>query len=276
VAADLTHGAADQGAGEPAPAAPQQPYAAPRKRYGARFILVYAALGLILAGAVAALIVLVVRPGHHTAAAWSSWKPSGSDPQTMSKEIADHIARQYRISTKGGQLVGIVASKPSVQSVPIWRIAMRSAPGDNSNIAIFDTSKSEMYILCGLGRQCAISKGKASTERGRVLRRESLELALYTFKYVPGVDSIIAFLPPAPGTNPQYTVFLRKADLKKELSQPLSKTLTRAQAPTPVQPDPTETPVIDRLTLPSMFKYSLTQSQEGSAILVLDPLALNG
>ena len=83
-------------------------------------------------------------------------------------------------------------------------------------------------------------------------------------------------LTPAPGSNPQYTIFLRKADLKKQLSQPLSKTLTRAKAPTPVQSDAIETPVIDRLTLPSMFKYSLTQSQEGSAILVLDPLALNG
>ena len=34
--------------------------------------------------------------------------------------------------------------------------------------------------------------------------------------------------------------------------------------------------MIDRLTLPSLFQYSLTQSQDGSAILVLDPLALNG
>jgi hypothetical protein len=249
---------------------------AARKRYGVRFVLVYAALAGVLVAAAAGFVLLVAKPGHPAAKAWSVWKPTSADPEAMTKEIADHVSHEYRISSKGGQLVGIVASKPAVQDVQIKAIAVRSAPGDNSNIAILGADKSEMFILCGLGRQCAISKGKASTARGRVLRRESLELALYTFKYVPGVESIIAFLPPAPGSDPEYTIFLRKADLKKQLSQPLSKTLTGAKTPTPVQSDPIETPVIDRLTLPSMFKYSLTQSQEGSAILVLDPLALNG
>jgi hypothetical protein len=108
------------------------------------------------------------------------------------------------------------------------------------------------------------------------VRREALELALYTFKYVPGIDSIVAFLPPRPGATPQYTVFLRKAALSKELQRPLKATLSLPKPPTPTQADPQETPTIDRLTLPSLFQYSLTQSQEGSAILVLDPLALNG
>jgi hypothetical protein len=240
-----------------------------------RFLFVYGALGLVLVAAIAGLVLLVGKPGHHGSSAWSTWKPSTADAQSMEKEIADHVSRQYRLKQNGGQLVGVVTSKPAVQDVQIKAIAVRTSPGSNSNISILGADKSEMFILCGLGRQCAIAKGKPSTMRGRVLRREALELALYTFKYVPGVDSIIAFLPPAPGSNPQYTVFLRKSDFKKQLSQPLTTTLA-AKAPTATQADPTESPLIDRLTLPSMYKYSLTQSQDGSAILVLDPLALNG
>jgi hypothetical protein len=265
MAADLT----------PAPAPPPRAFG-PRQHYRTRFVAVYGALGLVVAAAIAGLVILVARPGHHASAAWSSWRPQKADSETMVKEIADFVGKEYRLTKNGGQLVGVVASKPAVQNIEIKAIAVRSAPGSNSNISIIGADKTEMFILCGLGSRCSITKGKPTTARGRVLRRESLELALYTFKYVPGVDSIVAFLPPKPGADPTYTLFLRKSDLKKELKQPLHRTLTRISAPTPTTSDPRETPVIDRLTLPSLFQYSLTQSQDGSAILILDPLALNG
>jgi hypothetical protein len=263
-----------QPAGSTPSAVPQ--YRPPRKRYQARFLAVYFALGVVLAAAVAGLVLLVARPGHHAAQIWSTWKPTSSDPEAMVKEIADHVGKEYRLTKGGGQLVGVVASKPAVQNIEIKAIAVRSAPGSNSNISILGADKTEMFILCGLGSRCSISKGKPTTARGRVLRRESLELALYTFKYVPGIESIVAFLPPKPGSDPTYTLFLRKSDLRKELKRPLHQTLPRLSAPTPTTTDPRETPVIDRLTLPSLFQYSLTQSQDGSAILILDPLALNG
>jgi hypothetical protein len=274
LAADVSQPAGSTPTSEATPSGPA--YRPPRKRYEARFLAVYGVLGVVLAGAVAGLVLLVARPGHHTAAAWSAWRPQNGDAESMVKEIADHVSKEYRLTKGGGQLVGVVASKPAVQNIEIKAIAVRSAPGSNSNISILGAEKTEMFILCGLGSQCSISKGKPTTARGRVLRRESLELALYTFKYVPGIDSIVAFLPPKPGSNPTYTLFLRKSDLSKELKLPLHKTLLRLAAPTPTSTDPRETPVIDRLTLPSLFQYSLTQSQDGSAILVLDPLALNG
>ena len=269
MAADVTQPAESSGSAAPA-------YQPPRKRYEARFLAVYGALGLVLAAAIAGLVILVARPGHHAPATWSTWKPQKADAASMIKEIADFVGKEYRLKKGGGQLVGVVASKPAVQNIDIKAIAVRTAPGSNSNISILGADKTEMFILCGLGSQCSISKGKATTARGRVLRRESLELALYTFKYVPGVESVVAFLPPKPGSNPTYTLFLRKSDLSNELKLPLHRTLTRLTAPTPTTTDPKETPVIDRLTLPSLFQYSLTQSQDGSAILVLDPLALNG
>ena len=63
---------------------------------------------------------------------------------------------------------------------------------------MIDTEKTRLYILCGLGKNCSIEGGKASQTRGRLVRREALEAALYTFKFVPSVDSVLAFMPPAP------------------------------------------------------------------------------
>ena len=71
-----------------------------------------------------------------------------------------------------------------------------------------------MYSLCGLGTSCSIATGKASVERGELVRREILELALYTFKYVGGVKNVIAFMPPRPGDSPKYVVYLQKSDVE--------------------------------------------------------------
>ncbi len=271
MAADLTQPVSTPA--EPPPSPSRLP--GRRRNYRLRFVVVYSVLAAVLGVALAGFVLLVARPGHHSSATWSVWKPAVGDPDTVVKEIADHVSHEYRLPS-GGQLVGVVAGPPAVQSIQIKAIAVRSAPGSNSNISILPTENSEMYILCGLGQRCSIASGKPTQARGRVLRRETLELALYTFKFVPRIDSIIAFLPPRPGANPEFTVFLRKADLSRELKRPLRVTLPRAKAPTPAEADVAEVQTIDRLTLPSMFRYSLTQSQEGSAILVLDPLALGG
>ena len=55
-----------------------------------------------------------------------------------------------------------------------------------------------VYNLCGLGTSCAIAAGTPSLAGELLLRREALELALYTFRYIHGVDSVVAILPPVP------------------------------------------------------------------------------
>ena len=40
--------------------------------------------------------------------------------------------------------------------------------------------------------------GKPSQERLKVLHREALELALYTFRYLPDVEGVVTLLPPPP------------------------------------------------------------------------------
>ncbi len=45
---------------------------------------------------------------------------------------------------------------------------------------------------------CSIKEGKPSNERGLLVTREALELALYTFRYVSGVERVIVTMPPPP------------------------------------------------------------------------------
>ena len=245
------------------------------KRYELRFIAIYAALGLVLVAVTAGLIVLASRPGPPKAQAWSTWQPAPGSTKTMTQEIADHVASEYRLSAGGGQLVTVVPSVPAVtsgtQKIAIKAIAIRKTANSNNGIQILDSSKSELYTLCGLGAGCSIATGTPSTTRGRLVRREALEVALYTFKFVPSVNSVIAFMPPPPGATATSVVFLQKGNMTQALDLPLHSTLPLRTPPLPTQSDNAESATIDQLT--PTFNYSLTALPTGGAAIVLDPPA---
>jgi hypothetical protein len=245
------------------------------KRYTYRFALAYTTLGIILAAALTGLIVLVISPGHHAPPPWSTWKPPSGSSQKVAAAIADHVARRYRMSETGGQLVAAIASPPQVTSgthtIAIKAVAVRKAPQSNTGIAIYDTDKTTNYTLCGLGAHCSIASGKAVLTRGLLVRREALEIALYTFKFAPDVNSMAAFMPPRSGQTSSSILYLRKDDLKNQLHQPFQETLPLDTPPLPTATDTVERSTIDKLTLPHMFTYKLTALQTGGAALVLDP-----
>jgi hypothetical protein len=127
-------------------------------------------------------------------------------------------------------------------------------------------------VLCGLGESCAIAHGDPSEARHMLLRRQALELALYTFKYVDGVDSVTVFLPPPPGQDAQASaVFLQRGDVKSQLSKPLSKTLAPG-APSVGQIPANELQSLNGITGSNLYNYQYTQAQDLSAVLVLDPI----
>jgi hypothetical protein len=246
-----------------------------QKRYQGHFLVVYSVLGAILLGAAAAFVVLVIKPGHKAPAAWSTWRPPAGSVAKMTSEIANHVSHEYKLNSKGAQLVAVVPSKPTVTSgttnISIKAIAIRKAPQSNAGIEVLNSNKSEMYTFCGLGDHCSIASGTPSSERGRLVRREALEVALYTFKFVPSVDSVIAFMPPAPGASTSSLLFLRKENYAPQLHEPLGQTLRLKAPPLPTQADNLEAGTIDQLTLSSIFSYELTALQTGGAALVLDP-----
>lgn len=272
MAADVTsaEGAPALPAGDPPAApAPLSPTARPHR---VRFLVIYGLLGLALGAAIAGIVIFAGRsisPGP----TWSSWKPSGGG-QGAAKQIAAHVSKAYRLPS-GKQLVDVIAKAPSVspanQQIPIHYVVVRGAKGAEDKIVPVSSTDSVMYSLCGLGTSCSIAAGKPSVERGTLVRRQILELALYTFKYVDGMKSVIAFMPPTPGSQPQYVVYIEKSDVEANLKTPLLQTLS-PKVPLPSAINRREQQTIDAVTETRVYKFSLSQAQQGDAILVLDPL----
>jgi hypothetical protein len=248
-----------------APASGSQPHRS-------RFLVVYGLLGLALAAGIVGLVVYAGRsisPGP----AWSSWKPSGGG-LGAAKQIAEHVSPGYRLPD-GNQLVDVIAKGPAVssagQNIPIPFIALRGPKGKVDQVMQVNNGNTFTFSLCGLGQACSIATGKPSVARATLVRREILELALYTFKYVKGVKQIVAFMPPPAGTQPSYVVYLQKTDLAAQLKRPLTRTLT-PKVPLPAKITPGEQLRIDGLTQPRIYKFGISQTQQGDAVLVLAPL----
>jgi hypothetical protein len=272
VASDLTH---TEAATPLAPATTTAPPPSPAlgTAHRGRFIVIYGLLGAVLVAAIAGVAVYATR-SISPPAAWSSWKPSGGG-QGAAKEIAEHVSQAYRLPD-GNQLVDVFAKAPSVspsssQVIPIHWVVVRGGKGAANQQSEVTSANSIMYSLCGLGASCAIASGKPSVERGTLVRREILELALYTFKYVGGINHVIAFMPPQPGQQPKYVVYLRKSDLAEKLKLPLQQTLAK-KVPLPKTITARETRTIDATTEPRVFSFSLSQTQDGQAVFVFDPL----
>ena len=252
--------------------------------YRRRFAFIYLALALIAGVGLGALIVLVSRPDSAPEPVWSAWVPNGSETARV-RQIADHVAKGYR-NPEGEQLVVALAGPPTVTAgggetttspIPIRAIAVRpdtsTGQAEEDDIEIHDASNSMQFSLCGLGEGCSID-GQPSQARHTLLRREALELALYTFKYVDGVDSVTVFLPPPPGgESPATAVFLRRGDVKGELAKPLRRTFSPGAPPLGEIPAG-ELQTLNRITLPRLYNFEYTQAQDLSAVLVLDPVVL--
>jgi hypothetical protein len=259
------------------PAAPtQEPQAQPPRRnrlYRRRFVVAYLVLAAAL-GATAAGVVLALSGSLTGGTAWSTWRPTESG-NTGAKQIAAHVSKQYHLPS-GEQLVDVFAKPPSVspadQQIPIHYLAVRGKKANGDTVIPINKDDTVQYSLCGLGDSCAIAAGKPSVQRGTLVRREILELALYTFKYVGGIKNVIAFMPPTPGSSPKYVVLLQRDDLRDWLSRPLARTLS-PRTPLPSTISRTEQQTIDATTESRVYQFSLSQAQNGDAVLVLAPIA---
>jgi hypothetical protein len=236
--------------------------------HAARFQFLLGALLAVGALAIAGLISAVGQTGvgrDGGLASWSPWKPS-ADGLEGAQEIADHVGPQYRLST-GDQLVLVTGGPLEVADLPM-RIAMRD---ENGGVSIVD-GDGVLYRLCGLGPKCSIAKGTPSKSRHLLLRREALELALYSFRYLKGVDQVVVFMPPPPGADPDQALFFRRGDVKGPLDAPLRATL---EAPAPTVRNVAkarDAPLVNRITTRGLFNFSLTQgNQDANIFLVLEP-----
>jgi hypothetical protein len=253
-----------------------------------RFLAVTATLLGVAIGAVGIALAIVLTSGDPgPAPAWSTWSPPDNG-LAGERDIANEVAPFYRASP-ATQLVIVTVQNVSSTSTGGNQIAFRD-PTTGSLSAL--SGNSAVYNLCGLGPNCAISTGTASQARLLLLRREALELALYTFRYVGNVDNVVAILPPgrtlaaatltpkppSPGKTQTATplnvaiVFQRQA-LRHFTDRPVRLTLPEPLPPTVAQmPNAPEAELVSVITGQALFRQQVVQAQDGSNVIVLDPL----
>jgi hypothetical protein len=158
------------------------------------------------------------------------------------------------------------------------------------------SGKTIAFNMCGTGgKACAIGVGQPSTDRLLLLRREALELALYTFKYISGVQNVVAILPPGhteqtssltskpPASNTKTTskpvdiaVLFIRDELKPLLTRPLTDTFPEQFPPSVPElsqwHNTEEAGLVDQITAHGLFSERLVQAQDGSNLIVLNPL----
>jgi hypothetical protein len=256
--------------------------------YRFRFVLFYFGLAIVAGSAVGAFVVVLSRPHAKPPPPWSTFVPSGSDDARV-KQIASHVGREYKLPS-GERLVAVLSGHPTqtvltsestAAQVSVAAVAVRpdtsAGTHEEGDIRLVRGADTILYTLCGLGTNCTIAKGKPSTQRHALLRREAIELALYTFKYVPETKAVVAFLPPPPGVsssgqpNSATSVFLDRKALREQLSHPLPRTLA-PETPTIGRMSKHELSTVNQLTLKRLYSIQYTSAPDLSPILVLSPL----
>jgi hypothetical protein len=234
-----------------------------------QFRLAYGVLALAFWLSVAGFVLLLARPNHSKPMVWSSWKPSTQGLEGA-HQIALRIAPKYK-AANGSELVAVQEHGPQVQGLRLEAIGVRKLNQSGQidpYIGLFHADKTLIYAFCGLQTNCGI-QGDSSAEQQRLLRREALELSLYAFRYLKGVDQVVSLVDSTKDGG-MSAVFLRKADLEPELKHPLHDTLPLKTPPAVGTKDSRESAVIDALTLPNTFPGHFESLPDGDAILVLD------
>jgi hypothetical protein len=200
-----------------------------------------------------------------TATTWSFFKPSADSEALRIRQIARFVGDRYQ-TNDGQQLARVLGGPPAVQDAPVTNFMIRDA-GKQEAIG---ADKAIMYILCGAGEECALPAEAASTAHDRLIRREALELALYTMRY-NDVDPVAVLLPPDPQGNPGNAVLFRRDDLESLLDKPLSQSLPTGKAPNALGMDDLEAATVDYLTLAKSYDYDFLSASDGTARMVLNP-----
>jgi hypothetical protein len=244
----------------------------PRHRFGIAYLI----LAVILGTAVGLFVVLAGDGGKDRGPSWSTWKPRQEGVRKLN-EISKFVESRYALPN-GRKLVLVLSTPPEVQSqgqpVPLRAIGVSSGlPGETGRDASFyDATTAWAYNFCGLGNKCALP-GKASVARYDLLRREALELALYTFKYESAIESIITYMPPSVGAAPSTAIFLRRQDVVAALKLPLTRTLSAPKKNLrPGQISARDLAVVREYTGNRVYQYDFQQLQDGTPVLVLVPL----
>jgi hypothetical protein len=255
-----------------------------------RFRVVTAVLVGIAVAAIAIAVVIASRGSNRltavSSAHWSSWTPDSTGTTGVS-EIANFVSPYYRSS--GSQPLDVITPMQLSQATAAGTttgkglvVAVNNGTKASQSLGLL-TGTTIAYEVCGLGAKDCELTGTPSLDRMLLLRREALELALYTFEYVSGSQNVVVVLPPghtvtASGADKKGVtvalVFLRK-NLQPWLNVPIARTLQQF-APELSQlslwSKTQEATFVDEVTAHSLFSSQVEALQEGGSALVLTPL----
>jgi hypothetical protein len=255
-----------QAAAEAAPGTTTKGPSPFRNRFGFVFGAL-AGLALCAAGGFALLLGDSRSDGPTLAANWSDWQPDTTQMLDGALQIAQHVGAQYRLDG-GGPLAEITTSPLAINGEEVGvavqqrDTVLQKLEGDGL-----------LFSLVGLGNGGTVA-GKATRKRGRLLMREALELALYSFRYLDDVTMVAVLIPPskapAVGEQPEQrrAVFYRPGDLLPQVQVPLAETLT-PKTPTAATMTKAESGRVDSLTLSNLFLTALRPLETDKDYLVL-------
>jgi hypothetical protein len=257
----------------PEPEAPEPRGPAP---FRGRFGFLWGALAGTAVCAAALAVVLIAAPGEEgprLAENWSAWKPATTKMVDGAEDIAAHVGLQYRLDD-GDQLAQVRSSDLQFQGTPLG-VAVRPKNGELQLLE----GDGLLYVLNGLGPNGAVAGGKPTRPRGRLLFREALELALYSFRYLDDVTMVAVLLPPAAqksgassssqSSSQTRAIFYRPGDLLDQLRVPLDRTLS-PRTPRPKTMATDESMRVDSLTLNNLFLASVQPLKADQSYLVLE------
>jgi hypothetical protein len=219
---------------------------------------------------------------------WSAWSPPDGG-LAGAQEIADFLAPYYR-ATPGQQLAVVTTVNLNDPNHPLEVVVPASGSGATGSLVPLPANNTIVYNLCGEGTtDCSIGAGKPSQARLLLLRREALELALYTFRYISGVQTVVAVLPPShtvctglcpkppqdtKPTKVQLALAFDHSELQPWLDHPLSDTLPGSLPPTVSEMEKApEAELVSIITAHGLFSEREEQAQDGSQVIVLSPMA---
>jgi hypothetical protein len=244
--------------------------------YRGRFGFVWGALAGVAVCVLALGVFLAVDTrdsGPKLAEHWSSWKPSTSRMLAGAEDIAAHIGREYK-QDSGDQLATISSSGMSFAGGPL-DVAVRPKGGELQVLSGADNGV--LYVLAGLAADSSAITGRARKTNERLMMREAVELALYSFRYLDDITMVGIMLPPRKGAEAssdgqQATrmLFFRPGDLLDKLEVPLSRTLS-AEPPRPKALTEKDALQIDSLALRNLFLATIQQLTSQQYYLVLAP-----
>jgi hypothetical protein len=250
--ADAMAGVRPQPAEEPPPIVDRPEVA--EAPFRTRFGFIWGVLTGVAVCVLALSGVLVVTAdddrGPPLAANWSSWKPSTSRMLDGAEDIATHVSREYQLDS-GAQLTTIRSGPPEYAGLPAG-VAVRPRGG-------------QVEVLEGDAVQYSIAlldddESKADRKlRDRLILREGLELALYSFRYLDDVTMVTILLPAAQkddDTKQLRALFWRPGDLLPQLQVPLAKTLS-PETPRPQKFVGDEAARVDSLALRHRFDTTI-------------------